>query len=207
MRLDTHVHTLIEGDKQPQLPVEELLKRASDVGLDGLIMTEHNTVRPNEEFYALREQAQDLVLFRGVEVGCADGFHYLVYGSLDFLPLVENLSPQELVQEVHAEDGFVAIAHPYRSPDDVLPGHVYRLDLDGVEVKSFNLKSPVSQEKCLQLAETLNCWGIAGTDHHAHCPDRIGRLGIELERTVTTERDLVREMKEGAFTIFDTVDF
>ncbi len=58
-----------------------------------------------------------------------DGFHYLVYGSTGFLPLEDKIGPRELVDTVHDEGGFVAVAHPYSSPDKVIPSYIYVLSL------------------------------------------------------------------------------
>ncbi len=207
MKFDTHVHTIIEGNKPENMTIDELIPAAKGAGVDGIVITEHNTVLPDKEFHDLQQKAGDLIILQGVEFGCTDGFDYLVYGSTGFLPLEEVITPWELVNTVHEEGGFVAVAHPYRPPDKVIPSHIYELGLDGVEVKSFNLQSKVAQVKCLALARELNCVPIAGTDHHAHCPDRVGKIGIELERRVNSISDFVQELKKGHLKIYDRVDF
>lgn len=208
LKLDTHVHTINEKP-DPTMNQQQLLAMAKANDLDGFIVTEHNVIRRPADLQALKQDALDnygLHVFQGVEIGCSDGFHYLVYGHLDFFPLPEDISPQELVVTAHRHNCWVAIAHPFRKPDVVLPGHVYRLNLDGVEVKSYNLQSKLAQEKSRQMAVRMNCAVQAGTDHHAHCP-RIGRIGIELAHPVTSEEELVAALRSESFQCFATVDF
>ncbi len=211
MKIDTHVHSIIEKP-HPVMSCDEMVDMAVEMGLDGFILTEHNKLLPEKEFQALRENKASLKIFRGIEVGCLDGLHYLIYGPLRFWPLDGETTPRNLVKIAHEDGNFVSIAHPYRSnmtdpnPDWKIPEHVYEMDIDGIEVKSFNLHNTVSQEKSLQLAELLNCVAMAGSDHHPHCP-RIGKIGVKLENAVETDEELVGALKSGRLSRFDCVDF
>ena len=202
MKIDTHLHTRIYSACS-KLPPAALINTAQQRNLDGIIITEHNQIWPEKDFSLLQEEASDLKIFRGVEVSCTDGFDYLIFGSMDFFPLKNDITPQEIMKIADKKDNFVAIAHPYRSPEDVIPDHVYDLHLDGVEVKSFNMKADIQQRKAFNLAQKMNCIPIAGSD--AHGTGRIGKYGIELEKKADNNRELVNGLKGGNFKIFDYV--
>ncbi len=210
MRIDAHLHTSKYSNCGKQTP-DELLRAARKAGLNGLIVTDHsrgNRVWFTEELNSFKQHAEDngLVLFSGVEVGCIDGFDYLVYGSLDFLTSENHsnekyLEPETLIDMAHREGCFVAIAHPYRRPDDVVPPRVYDLALDGVEIKSYNMSTAIQQDRAMALAETMDCCAIAGSD--AHIQARVGGYGMELEHWVTEEQELIEALKDGKYRIFE----
>lgn len=209
MRIDLHLHTSAFSNCGKQTP-DELLRTARDAGLDGLVITDHSAgyrIWPADQWADLQRKARKhgLRLFAGVEVGCLGGFDYLVYGSLDFLAAEKlhegkYLEPEDLIEMAHRAGCFVAIAHPYRREDDLVPPRVYKLALDGVEVKSFNMKTELQQARGMALAKAMDCVPIAGSD--AHIQIRVGGFGVELKNRVEDERELVAALQAGEFRIF-----
>lgn len=203
MKIDMHVHTR-QGKSTSFMNRDDIIETAAERGLDGIIITDHNTILPAEELKAYRNNNRGLKVFQGVEVATS-GFHFLVIGHLEFLPLTRETTPRELIKTAHSSGNFVAIAHPYRRAEDVLPEWAYSQELDGVEVKSFNIMDTASQRKSLELAKSLGCLAIAGTDHHPGT-DRVGKIGVELEADPQTEHELVMQLKSGKFKIFDNLN-
>src|SRR4051794_14574925 len=76
MIIDLHVHTIYSQDSL--LAPEDMIERALDLGLDGICVTEHDSLvasRTAEEF----AEGTPLIVFRGVEATTDIG-HLLVYG-------------------------------------------------------------------------------------------------------------------------------
>src|SRR6056297_2876248 len=74
--IDPHVHS--EGSYDGHEPVEFLLEQASDIGLDGIVVTDHDTIAESLRAAELAPQ-YGLVGIPGVEVSTAAG-HLLAIG-------------------------------------------------------------------------------------------------------------------------------
>jgi predicted metal-dependent phosphoesterase TrpH len=85
MLIDLHVHTPRYSSCARSAP-EEMVARAQEVGLDGLVITEHHVVWPADELAALQARFPAVRLFRGVEITTDTGDDFLIYG-----PPQENL--------------------------------------------------------------------------------------------------------------------
>jgi hypothetical protein len=197
MKIDTHIHTS-HYSACGKMTADELLIAARDRELSGLIITEHMVYWPDDEWAALQQKAGDLTIFRGVEVYGADDLHYLVFGLITRLPLDRRLPLNSLADIVHAENGFIALAHPFHNQDALLPAQIEKLD--GVEVMSPKMPTEALQCRCRDLARRCKAAPIAGSD--AHAVPNVGRYGIELDRRVTADADLLPELWAGRFRLF-----
>ena len=72
MKFDLHLHTSRHSPDSVIDPFE-LLDRARAAGLDGVVITEHDYLWPEDELDELRAAAPDLVVLSGVEVTGAAG--------------------------------------------------------------------------------------------------------------------------------------
>src|SRR5262249_40645220 len=86
MRIDHHLHTS-RHSPDSEIDPWELVEHARDIGLDGLVITEHDYQWGSEELSELSAGAAPLRVFSGAEVSAHQG-HFLVYGlpSLDEVP-------------------------------------------------------------------------------------------------------------------------
>jgi hypothetical protein len=75
--IDPHVHS--EGSYDAHEPVELLLEQASDIGLDGIVVTDHDTIAESLRAAELAPE-YGLIGIPGVEVSTAAG-HLLAIGS------------------------------------------------------------------------------------------------------------------------------
>ena len=180
------------------MTADELLASARQAGLSGVIITEHMQYWPDDAWAALQRQAGELTVFRGVEVYGADGLHYLVFGLVSRLPLDRRLPLRTLAEIVHAEHGFIALAHPFHSQHTVLPEEISVLD--GIEVMSPKMPTDALQRPCRDLAQRCQAVTIAGSD--AHATPGVGMYGIELSRRVQTEVELIQELQANRFSLF-----
>lgn len=197
MLVDLHVHTSRYSACGRSSP-EEMVAAAQGVGLDGLVITEHNVMWSDTEVADLQGQFPDIRLFRGIEITSADGDDYLIYGLTepDHL-LVGRVDAGALIHHVHALGGVIVLAHPYRySPQ--APAVLDRYPVDGVEVMSDNILN-YAHPKALALAERLGAFITATSDgHHV---DALGIYAVRFTQTLLNERDLAQALRMRRFTL------
>ncbi len=151
MKFDMHLHTTRHSPDSVMTP-EELVGRAVEIGLDGVVITEHDYQWTEDELDGLRAKAPGLVILAGVEV-TARGGDVLVYGATDPFALPRGIEWTALCREVHRQGGAAVIAHPYRwgQPVDKLLAEK-KPEFDGIELVSNNMDRDV-RKKAAALAE------------------------------------------------------
>src|SRR5215468_263156 len=114
MLIDMHVHTIYSRDSL--IAPEDLIEQAIQLGLDGICVTEHDSIRASEvvEEFAVGTQ---LKVFRGVEATTDIG-HILVYGvtpeQWEFYEGRSGIPAQEMIDRVREWGGVCIPAHPFR---------------------------------------------------------------------------------------------
>ena len=86
-----------------------MVRQAKQVGLDGVVITEHDWLWTKEELKELRTAAPGLVVLAGIEVTAWEG-HFLVYGVHNPFALFRGIRVAALCQEVHHQGGVVVAA-------------------------------------------------------------------------------------------------
>lgn len=199
-----HMHSVYSDGSGEVL---DIVKDASDVGLDYIILTDHNTLRAKKEGYE-GWHGRTLLL-----VGCEindrqNKNHYLAFGINQAFST--RLSAAEYVQKVKEAGGIGFIAHPHEKRTHMKEHPSYPwIDWDvdgynGIEIwnhmsewmenlteqnkyQSFlhPLKTIIApQKKTLKLWDELNLKrkvvGIGGVDAHAHKYNLLGFLEVEI---------------------------
>jgi hypothetical protein len=174
------------------MPALLMLERAREIGLDGLVITEHDWLWTEEELDELRTAAPGLVILSGIEVSAAEG-HFLVYGVRDPFALPRGIGVAELCREAHRQGGAVVAAHPYRwgQPfDEILRDK--RPDLDGLELMSSNMDAECRQ-RAAEAQERLRLAGLGNSD--AHRVETLGFCYTEFASPLRDSRDLVEALR------------
>ena len=189
MLIDLHTHSRpYSGDSI--FDAEELVWRAAEAGLDGICLTEHDSMPPVSQVRALSERYGILVL-RGMELTTETG-HVLVFGLDAYSPSLR--SPEVLRREADAQGAVIFLAHPYRGwsrPIDWerLPGLFHGVEaLNGQEHATRN-------DQAQQLAGNFELPGIGGSDTHflsglAVCATRLAQWPLD-------EAALAAELRRG----------
>jgi len=158
LKIDLHVHTSFsDGIGAPV----DILERAEAKGLDGLAITDHNTL---EGYFRAREVGSGLILVPGYEV-VTDSGHILVYGLEELPPGVESIDYVDLVGWVRGRGGLCVIAHPgigsfhLRDWGSCVP--------DAVEVLNASYPLKFFVGRGLRLSERLEVPGVGGSDAHS----------------------------------------
>jgi len=195
MYLDLHLHTR-RYSPCSNLDPKDMVKRALELGIDGLAIVEHHVVWSKEEVLRLKEQTEagSLVILRGQEITAytEDGlFHgdILTFGFEGSYP--QHPSTEEIIRLVHEAGGIAIAAHPFRWGY----GHgedVYRYGFDAIEVYNPNYHL-LDVKKAEQAVEAMGVAGIGGSD--AHDAKQVAVYLTEFSQWVDSEDALIAEVR------------
>ncbi len=170
-RFELHVHS--NHSKDGLDSVEKILRRAITLGLDGIAITDHDTVSGAIEALELAEEQKIRILvIPGIEVSTRGG-HLLVLGVRRAIP--PKLSVEKTIRLARQMDGLVVAPHlgdvlrnSLKSIDD--------LDVDAIEVNAKPLSGSKVAEK---IAAGRQLPMVAGSD--AHCAELLGYAVTEID--------------------------
>lgn len=204
MLIDLHAHS--SGiSKCCRIPIEQVIKEAKRVGLDGIVLTNHyqkNYVTDGDyaafaaryiaeyEYAASLVEGTDFRIFFGIEVTMEQypGVHMLIYGvGTDFLtahPTLFDCTQEELYRLVGQAGGMLVQAHPMRIQNRLLNTKL----LDGIEISCPPLYEGTHLAELTEIAARTGLILTAGGDFHAdtHRP----RCGVYLDDEITTAEEL-----------------
>jgi predicted metal-dependent phosphoesterase TrpH len=204
LKIDLHVHT---NPLSPDsfMSADQAIQTAKEIGLDGICFAEHDRAWHLSEVQHLREE-HDFPVFRGVEVMLRGGIEMLVFGlNIDFTSLLQLSDLRKMVTEAK---GFMVYAHPFRGlPEptindsdaafEITLGKLDIASIDALEGRNGRNKDMYNQ-RALEMAARYNLKTTGGSD--AHKVDEIGTCVTVLEGNITTDADLLDELKAGRFT-------
>lgn len=166
-RYDLQVHT--DASPCSRTAPRDVVAAALNAGLDGIAITNHDTLDGYDEVNALAPEA--LTVVPGVEVTTTQG-HLL---ALDVREVPPKTDPLTAIDHVHEQGGLAILSHPF----DRLREH-YTEDLeaiaarvDGVEVTNSRCVLPRYNRRARSFAETHDLAITGGSD--AHFPMELGR--------------------------------
>jgi hypothetical protein len=200
--IDLHVHTS-PASPCSSIKAEDVIAEAKDMGLDGIVLTDHNHVWSSDDIKRLQQDHSFLVL-RGNEIITEHG-DVLVYGfDRDINELIKLA---DLRREVQAAGGFMTMAHPFRG-----------FLVTGVEQIGLNIEQAAKREmfKYVDAIETLNgkvtpdenifsgkvshklgLPGVGGSDVHE--TGTVGCYATEFTVGIKDETDLIEALHAGDF--------
>lgn len=191
MRLDLHTHTE-RFSSDSNLAPAELIRLARQRGLDGLALTEHDTVWPWREAAQLAA-AMDFLVLPAVEVTTELG-HVLAYG-LEALP--PGVSSAAQLRQVCDEAGaLMFLAHPARDGALPLRPHEMAALFDGVEGINGS-DGRLQNQAAARAGAGCTLPPIAGSDSHAR--HEVGLAATEFDAPITSLADLLRELRAGRY--------
>ncbi len=189
MLIDLHCHTLPRSTCS-SLTITSLVEGALRAGLDGICLTEHDRLWPEDEVRAV-SRASGLTVLRGMEVSTEAG-HVLVFGLDD--PPPGMFFARTLREAVTRAGGLMALAHPARSGMPRVDRAALAQLFDTVEAINGSDGLEENRAAAAYLG-AVALPGIGGSDCHA--PAEIGRAATRLPRAVATEAELVAALREG----------
>jgi predicted metal-dependent phosphoesterase TrpH len=191
MKFDLHMHTTRYSPDSRMEPLD-LVRRARQVGLDGVVITEHDWLWTETELEELRAAEPGLVVLAGMEVSCREG-HFLAYGVRETAALPHGIGVAAMCREVHRQGGAVVAAHPFRWGqrfDEILRQE--QPELDGLELMTNNMDAEC-RRRAAEMQRQENLAGLGSSD--AHAEDVLGVCYTDIEGTIRNTRDLVAAIR------------
>jgi predicted metal-dependent phosphoesterase TrpH len=204
--IDLHNHTLVHSDDSLLRP-EDLVRRAKQLGLDAVCITEHDRPWDPEELANL-SKALDFPIFPGMEINTEEG-HVLVFGLDRYVFGMHRLSfVRKMVEEA---GGAMVLAHPYRRQLPPIDGSGTPVDyyvekfadrphydfVDALEV--FNGRGiPRENEFSYKMALRRRLPGAAGSD--AHRIEDVATCATRFEKRITSLEELIAELRAGRYS-------
>ncbi len=173
MKYDLHVHTLHSPDGS--LTPEAVMRIAASRGLQGIAVTDHNTIRGGMD--AKRYETESLEVIVGSEIKTDRG-------DLMGLFLTEEVKARDFFgasSEIREQGGLVVIPHPFdrfrKSAINPMPDEM-RL-ADALEVFNARCLMDRCNKKALAMARETGMGITAGSD--AHFAREIGTAGLIID--------------------------
>ncbi len=191
-KFDHHLHTARHSPDSSIDPLA-LLERARAVGLDGVVITEHDFQWPAEELAELAARADDLCVFSGAEISVREG-HFLVYGLPDLAETPPGIALGDLLQVVRGHEAAIVAAHPFRWDQDFATivaeyGPVF----DALELVSNNI-TPQNRQRTADLLQVHPMGRTGSSDGHEL--EAIGCYYTEFPGTIATMADFVAALRQ-----------
>lgn len=188
MLFDLHVHTEISPCSS--LSLAEILAAARSRRLDGVCLTDHDTMNIRHRVQEGR-QPDGLIIIIGMEYATTQG-DFLLFGP--FEDLKPGLSATEVLGIVNRQGGAAIGAHPYR-PGRGLDETILAGGLCGV-VETHNGRTPESMNhQAEEMAEHYGLPATGGSD--AHTLDELGRFLTRFLAPVRSRADLIAALAAG----------
>lgn len=194
MKFDLHIHTARHSPDSVIDPFE-LVERARRVGLDGIVITEHDWLWTEDELDELRARAPGLVILAGVEVAGRGG-DVLCYGVTNPFAIPKGTPWGELTREVRRQGGACVAAHPYRwgQPFDRILAE-QKPELDGIEMMSNNMDDHLRDRAADFRRRHPRYAGLGNSD--AHEIDAVGCCHTLFDADIRSSSDLVAAIRSG----------
>jgi hypothetical protein len=169
--------------------MEEILANAASRGLDGVCITDHDTM---DAGLAIKEGFHDgLLVIIGMEYATPQG-DFLLFGPLE--DLSPGLAARDMLGLVREAGGVAVAAHPcrlLRPADEVLAAKGL---VDCLEV--VNGRNRPREDRCAQdWATRYGLTPVSGSD--AHCLAELGCAPTRFLDPVASRADLVAVLKNG----------
>lgn len=190
---DMHLHTSRHSPDSGINPFS-LVRRAHELGLSGIVITEHDWLWSEEELDELRAATPGILVYAGVEVSAHEG-HFLCYGVSDLSKMPKGIKAKELCHAVHAEGGVVIAAHPYRWGQDFDEILSQQTLLDGFEVKSSHMDKECRKRALAKHLEHA-AWSAVGNSD-AHQLEVLACCYTRFPHYIRDQSDLLEALRSG----------
>ena len=197
LQLDFHVHS--EGSYDGHEPVDLILEHAADIGLDGIVITDHDVIHESKRAADIAAD-YGLIGIPGVEVSTAHG-HLLAIG-VDVMP-PRRAPYDETVAWIRDHGGVAIVPHPFqRTRHGVRKKNIP--DVDAIETFNAWLFTGYKNQRARRYAEAYGYPTVAASD--AHTLPYVGRAYTEItipevDREAVTRGDVLTAIRNGSTAV------
>lgn len=195
MKVELHSHTnysrgkklLYDGLETPEV----MIKRAKQLGLGALAVTDHNTMLGIKVANSLGKK-HGVIIIPGEEISTKHG-HMLALGLSETIR--PGLSVFETVDLVHSQGGVAIAVHPFDVKHDGVGE--YARACDAIEVFNGINIDRISNIRARKFATRNNMVKVAGSDAHT-----AAMIGSGIIRTDATDVDgIIKSIKKGKISV------
>ncbi|HET8626301.1 MAG TPA: PHP-associated domain-containing protein [Thermomicrobiales bacterium] len=166
MKLDLHMHT--HHSRDCTIPTAEVIHLCRRRGLDGIAVTDHNTLAGGLEAVALAPEG--FTVIPGEEVKSSEGE---IIGLFLNEEIPAGLSPEETAARIREQGGIVVVPHPF-DPIRTSPLKTPALErlvaaglVDAIEVLNARMLLRGHNARGAAFAARAGLPGTAGSDGHS----------------------------------------
>lgn len=192
MIIDLHIHTYFSACSLIEIP--QLIRKARELGLDGICITDHDTIASKFVIEHCVDKAGISVIV-GMEYTTTQG-DFLVFGPVEQIP--QNLEASGLYQWLKKEGGIAIPAHPFRKVrgTDI---SVLRSSsiIEGLNGRNLPSENEICQNWLKDLGRGVKV--IGGSD--AHTLNEVGTITTVFKNNIYSSEDLIRELSYGSFSL------
>ena len=192
MLLEIHCHTS-EKSSCSFVKAIDLIARALEAGMDGIVFTDHHYLWSSEELAEIKAQSgvpDHFLVLSGQETTTAEHKDVLVYGANRLFPKGTKI---EEIREACPQAAMVW-AHPYRLGGDPSEEELTDSRFDAIEILNSN-HTFTETHRAVKDWHRLKFSATAGTD--AHALSYVGTYPTIIEHPVETIEELAEEIKAG----------
>jgi hypothetical protein len=217
---DLHVHSEQSGDAGATF--QEIYDLARSLGLDFVVLSDHNTVAQHRLVPAFQATVSDLLFVRGAEITTYGGHAGGVGISeiVDWRVGLGGLTIDDVVADVAGQGGFFVVNHPALDIGDACIGCGWSYDgafwgqVGGIEIQTgqFDVTGAIFTPRAIELWEAQQAAGrhlvaVGGSDDHQAGEDtgafagRIGSPTTLVYADSLSEPALVAAMQAGRVVV------
>jgi len=190
IRVDLQTHTNQSAGCGWMAP-ETLVRRAAAVGLDGVAITDHNTM--DAVAAARRIAPDDLLVIPAEEIDTPEG---QIIGLFLDHPIEPWQSPSAVFDAIHRQDGLALLPHPFdamREHLETIGDHVD--SIDAVETINSRCIRSRYNERASAFAERHGLTKTGGSD--AHFARELGTAHTRIEGDASSPERLATIVREA----------
>lgn len=190
MLIDMHIHeSTFSSDSK--MTLEEIVKTAKERGLDGICITDHDSM-------GLKEQAEEYSGKTGFPIFVGIEF-YSLWGDITAFGIDSypdtRIPAQDFIDMVNEAGGFCIACHPFRNNKRGLEEHLRDVrGLHGIEVLNGSTDME-SNRKALEFCRELKLQTVGASD--AHWTSQLGKYATMVPGEPKNLKEFVQALHRG----------
>lgn len=192
--MDLHIHSTLSPCGSSEMTPPEILKRSKQVGLDALVIADHNTAE-NQEAFLEYGRIHKLPILTGMEVQSKEDVHVLcIFDTLEQVLALQNMVYAKLPGIKNKKDTFgEQVLVDWRGNKI---GELDRFLLTGTNISVDDIIRSVGDLGGLALPAHIDRPAFSLWSHLGFIPDYLGLIGVELTSHLPRNRDQLKYIKE-----------
>jgi len=169
---------------------KEIIEYAKKIGLNGIAITDHNTIDGTLEALKIKEENKDdpFLIIPGIEISSKDG-HIIALNVKENIR--RDMTAKETVKVIHDLGGLAIAAHPYDFFRRGVGDLIFDIEFDAIEIENGHTLYTYKNLLKMMKNEGRNLTLIGGSD--AHCLDEIGSVTIKIKENYKNPIEAIKK--------------